>query len=123
MLILGVEITPAYGQVLVMGVNAQDFPDWETGDESVVSTSEVILIKTQSDVDGDVPVVIQRDATEAEGLEVFSGDLSIPDGVLVVGNPMAGDTYDLDLSPSTSVRLQISVDQIESPSRIWISLA
>ncbi|MBL7253904.1 hypothetical protein [Paractinoplanes lichenicola] len=122
--VISLEVPPLYGQVEAGDRDAIEVPEWETGDETAVSNESMVFIATQSDADGAVTIRVVSDENDGhDGVEVFSGEISLPSGVLRVGNSIADRTADVDLAPRRSVSARIFVEPRELPNRILISIS
>ena len=119
-----VEVLPLYGQVEIGDSGAVEVPQWETGDEPAVANESMICVATRSDADGKVRISVISDGLRAtHGSEVFAGELSLPSGVLVVGNSVAAQTEEVDLSSTRSIFVRVLVEPRELPSEITVIVA
>jgi hypothetical protein len=67
-----------YAQIAVLDSGTTDLPDWDTGDERAVATSQALYISTRSDTSGPVNVqVISGNGEVQPGAEqIFQGTLT-----------------------------------------------
>jgi len=121
---IAVDVLPLYGQVEIGDRDAVDVPQWETGEEATVATEGMLCVATRSDADGKVRVIVTSEGGRTpDGTEVFAGEVSLPSGVLVVGNSIAAQVKEIDLTPATSISLRVFVDPPNLPSRVTVVLA
>lgn len=119
-----VDVLPLYGQIEIGDRDAVEVPQWETGEEQAVANETMICVATRSDADGRVRVTVISEGVRAtEGSEVFAGELSLPSGVLVVGNSIAAQTEELDLSPARSIMVRVLVEPRDLPSQVTVVVA
>lgn len=119
-------VLPLYGQVFI-GDGGQDteYPQFETGEEAVVTSASAVVVATQSDSDGPVHIRVRElekasIADEAEGTVVFDGELLLPSGQLLVGNQLAQQFR--TFAVPQSARVQVAVDQPGLASRISVAI-
>ncbi|MFJ6200197.1 hypothetical protein [Micromonospora sp. NPDC092111] len=119
-----VDVLPLYGQIEIGDRDAVEVPQWETGDEPAIANEGMICVATRSDADGKVRVIVLSvGGRSPEGSEVFAGELSLPSGVLVVGNSIAAQTEEIDLSPARSVVIRVFVEPRDLPSQVTVVVA
>ena len=91
---------PLYAQVQFGDSLAADYPQWETGEEGVVFTTQVIAVATRRDQDGDVRVEVWTEPVEVAGTQIIlDTEVQIIEGIARFGNELAGQLFDLPLRP------------------------
>jgi hypothetical protein len=119
-----VDVLPLYGQIEIADRDAVEVPQWETGDEPAVFNDAMICVATRSDADGRVCIVVASDSVKFfDKNEIFAGELSLPSGVLVVGNSVASQITEIDLSPATSIAVRVYVEPLDLPTRVMVAIA
>jgi hypothetical protein len=113
-----------YAQIAVLDSGTTDLPDWDTGDERAVATSQALYISTRSDTSGPVNVqVISGNGEVQPGAEqIFQGTLRIDSGRLEVGSPLAGTVERIALGICVDLTVTVFVRPAVDPSDIWIHL-
>ena len=94
------DVLPLYNQIEIRDPSGTDFPEWDTGKEPAVATSQCIAVATRSDVEGLVPVEVRSDH-EVEDLVgwrlLFDGELLLTGDTAVVGNYVANESYSVEV--------------------------
>jgi hypothetical protein len=112
-------VAPSYAQVEIRDRDNVDVPEWETGEEPVVHNADMISVATRPDSDGDVLIrVVSGSASVVEGNEIFAGELSVPSGVLVVGNTLSEDLREINVTPAKSVSVLVITDPPLQPQSV-----
>jgi hypothetical protein len=87
------EVLPLHAQIQIRDAASAQFPQWETGEEAVVTTTQCITVATQDDVDGLVTIEVRRDQDQdiADGQWrlVCEGELLLTGEDVVVGSHLA----------------------------------
>jgi len=118
-----IEVIPLYAQVVVESEGASDLPVPETGEERAVASTQCVLIATRGDRDGSVTIDVWREHDgRSAGEVVFDGELSLLTPRLVVGSPIADALLGVDLRRSGQIPITVSVDPLEAPSRVTVSV-
>jgi hypothetical protein len=118
-------VTPLYGQIDVRDANPDaadvDRPQWDSGDEPVLASTQCIVLATRSDLHGPVEIEVWVGADEHRpaGHLLFEGELLTTGEGAAVGNPLAGDLHRVPL-PVGFHRLRIYADQPVDPGRFVI---
>ena len=121
---VALDVLPLYGQIEIGDRDASDVPQWEIGEESAIANEEMVCVATRPDVEGVVHLsVISEGTRDPEGDEIFAGELLLPTGVLAVGNSVAAQVREIDLSPVKTLLVRVFTAPRESPSRVTVVLA
>ncbi|MFI0895205.1 hypothetical protein [Streptomyces sp. NPDC020983] len=81
-------VSPGYRQIAIGDFETVDTPQWQSGEESLVSSSSGFLIGTIDDPDGDVEVEMRRGDVDVPDVRVvFEGVLSCPSGIVSATGP------------------------------------
>ena|ERR671910_3804890 len=93
-------VHPLHGQVQFGDALAEDYPQWETGEETAVFDAHTIVVATRGDEAGDVRVEIWIEPTEEEleGLEILDTEVQLVGDMAQFGNLVAGQLFDVDLN-------------------------
>jgi len=89
-------VLPLHAHIDIRDPATDEYPQWVTGEEAVVATSQCIAVATRGDVDGRVVVELALDdgATIDPGWrQVFEGELLLTGDDVVVGNYVAGEAH------------------------------
>ena len=119
-------VVPLYGQVFIGDAGKDtEYPQFETGDEAVVTTGSAVVVATQSDADGPVNIEVRELENgsiddETKGTIVFDGELLLPSGQLLVGNQLAQQFRTFAMP--RSARVQVAVDEPGLASRISVAI-
>ncbi|TFD80840.1 hypothetical protein [Cryobacterium psychrophilum] len=117
------EASPLYGQIEIGDRDTTDIPQWSSGEEPVISSGSMVCVATQPDTAGDVRVTIRSgEDNSVNGSEVFSGEINLPSGILAVGNSIAAQSEELELSPARRLQLRVFVSPIAAPNQITVLL-
>lgn len=114
-------VLPLYRQVEVRDAGEVDYPQWETGSESVLASSQCIVLATRSDLEGDVEIEVRVDTDRedrAAGELLFDGELLTTGQGIVVGNSLA-DLHHISL-PIGWHPLRIYGDRPVDPARFTV---
>lgn len=117
------EVTPYYAQIQFSARGAKEYPQWETGDEQVVSLPRCIAVATQGDHAGKVAVEVWRDRLEVRDIAmssaVFDGPFVTTADGAVVGNTVGNEFHPVPLEAGTH-RLRVFVSPLgERPKRVY----
>ncbi len=119
-------VLPLYGQVFIGdGGPDTEYPQFETGEEAVVTSASAVVVATQSDADGPVNIQVRElesgsIADETNETVVFDGELLLPSGQLLVGNQLAQQFRTFDVPQGA--RVQVAVDEPGLASRISVAI-
>ena len=103
-------VLPLYGQVSIQGSETRDLPEWVTGEESILSTDDAIVIATRPDVGGDVVMTVVEGADAGNGELIYDAELSVPSGVLEFGSIVAGSLGTISLANEGRLHFRVYVD-------------
>jgi hypothetical protein len=94
-------VMPLHRQVQFGDSMADDYPQWETGEEKAVFTSQLVAVSTQADQAGDelVEVWIEPIDEELEGFQILDTEIQLVEGMGQFGNGLAGQLYEVELRP------------------------
>jgi hypothetical protein len=88
---------------------------------TALSNGTVVLVAVRPPADGPVRILVTPDQGQADGSpEAFAGRLSLPSGVLAVGNTIAGHMEKVRVSPARSARIRVLVDEPGSPGALTV---
>lgn len=95
------EVAPLSGQIVVGDPHAGEVPQWDTGEEAVVSNTQLVSVACQSDFDGPVRCVVWKyaGAPAWEGDVVFAGEILLTTPDLFVGSLLSGAGATLQVGP------------------------
>jgi hypothetical protein len=99
-----------------------DYPQWERGDEPILTSSQCIVVATRSDLDGPVGVEVWLGAEAADrppGVLLFEGELLTTGQGALIGNSLAGELHRIAL-PIGWCPIRIYVDRPTWPSRFTV---
>lgn len=120
--IVSFDVLPLYAQIEIGDSEAEEVPEFEAEEDLAVSNESLVCVATQPDDAGKVRLEVRSSAEGVSGTEVFAGDIALPSGVLVVGNTVASQTRDIDLSPADSVSVRILVEPRQLANRVTVIL-
>lgn len=88
-------------QVDIRDPQASEYPQWETGDERAVATSQCVAVATRPDVDGRVAIEVRRGPSDVPvgAAKAFEGELLLTGEMLVVGNFLASEAHPVSAGP------------------------
>jgi hypothetical protein len=111
--------------VAIADSKARKVPDWPTDAEPrCVSDGETVLVGVRRPEQGEVLVtVLGEEEPASPHAEIFAGALSLPSGVLEVGNDIAGQVKRVDLRPARTVTVRILIDPLDEPSSVVVVLS
>lgn len=121
-----VDVLPLYGQIEIGDRDTVDVPQWVTGEESTVRNETMVCVATQPDSEGEVRITVSRNVVNLYAVdwhEVFSGELSLPSGILMVGNSIAAQVEEIELSPATLASIRVLVDPPSVPRNIAVVIS
>jgi hypothetical protein len=103
-------VLPLHRQVQFGDALADDYPQWETGEERAVFTTQVIAVATRDDQQGDVQVEVWTDpiGEELEGTWILDAEIQLVGETAQFGNAVAGQLFDIALGPGW-YRVQVLV--------------
>jgi hypothetical protein len=119
-------VVPLYGQVFVGDARAADYPQFDSGEEPVVSTAHAVVVATRSDADGKVTMDVHHGLGPAalpgwdEQSTVFDGELLLPSGLLLVGSQTAQDFRTFELTGTARVRIAVDEPGMASRVHVWV---
>ena len=116
-----VVVSPLYGQVSVHDVTTTDLPQWETGEESAISSETAVLIATRGDADGDVTMRVVVDEP-ADGLLVFDGDLTLNEPAIELGSMVGATLERVTLSRAGAISMRVYVQPPDLPDTVTVVL-
>lgn len=92
-------VQPLHGQVQFGDALADDYPQWETGQERAVFNTQTIVVATRGDWEGDVQVEVWIEPTgqNLEGSEILDAEVQLVGDVAKFGNLVAGQLFDVGL--------------------------
>lgn len=95
------DVAPLSGQIAVGDPHAGDVPQWDTGEEAVVSNSQLVLVACRSDFDGPVKCVVWKhtDLPAWDEDVVFAGEVLLTTPDLFVGSLLSGAGATLQVGP------------------------
>jgi hypothetical protein len=108
-------VQPLHNQVQFGDALAEDYPQWETGEERAVFDTHTIVVATRGDQEGDVKVEIWIEPTEQElgGLEVLDTEVQLVGDMAHFGNFVAGQLFDVSLNRGW-YRVRVLVDPTDA---------
>lgn len=95
-------VSPSYSQVSVGDSGCTDYPHWETGNEEATAVADCVAVSTREDRFG--PVDIEVYVAEGVGhrfpgyRRVYSDQLEIPSGVILIGSVAGADEHAFQIS-------------------------
>lgn len=120
-------VSPMYGQIVVGDAGQGiEYPQFDSGQEVLVSSAYAVVVATRSDADGPVSVQVStQDDPPAAGqasdvTEIFDDELLLPSKTLFVGSQLSQQFRTFDVA--ASARLRILVDHPGMASAITVSL-
>jgi hypothetical protein len=114
------EVTPYNAQIEIRDPDARDYPQWETGEEAVVSLPHVVVVATQGDNQGRVVVeawqgsLDSQDATLSDA--VFDGEFLTTIDKAIVGNTIGAEFHAVQV-PAGRHRLRIFTSPRGAPAK------
>jgi hypothetical protein len=95
------EVLPLYGQIDIRDPAATEYPQWETGEERVVSNTQCIAVATRGDADGPVSVEVRIGPIGAprNATRVFDGEVLLTGDEIVIGDYLASEVHPVSLGP------------------------
>lgn len=92
-------VQPLHRQVQFGDALADDYPQWETGQEKAVFNTQTIVVATRDDWEGDVQVEVWIEPTgqKLEGSEILDAEVQLVGDVAQFGNLVAGQLFDVGL--------------------------
>jgi hypothetical protein len=118
-------VSPAYRQVEICDATDDvDYPQWETGEERILTTAQSIVLATRSDLAGEIEIEVRVDADpheQAPGQLLFDGELLTTGQGILVGNPLT-DQHHVQV-PIGWHSLRIYADPPIDPARITVLVA
>ena len=120
------EVTPYNAQVELSDVDAQEYPQWLTGNEAVVSLPNSIAVATQGDDRGKVVVEAWSGELEADDSDLsqpmFDGEFSTTRGMANIGNTVGNELHSIVLSLGRH-RIRVYTSPAgEPPARVYFLL-
>ncbi len=101
MRILNVNVLPLYGQLELGDPKVAGYPQFESGEEPLVALPHRIVVATQSDVHGKIPVEIWQGEIGQADLNgyklIFDGALVLSEELATVGNTVGNEFYKVAL--------------------------
>jgi hypothetical protein len=120
------QVFPLYRQMEIRDASNDaadvDCPQWERGDEPILTSAQCILVATRSELEGpiDVEVWVGIDMEDQpHGYLLFDGELLTTGQGALIGNSLAGDMYRIAL-PIGWLPIRIYADRRTNPSRFTI---
>jgi hypothetical protein len=108
-------VFPLFAQVQLGDPLAGDYPEWETGEERVVFTDQVVAVATQGDEEGDVQVEVWTEPMQDDfGVPILETEVQLTSDALRFGNVIANDVHDVHL-PRGWFRVRVLVAPSEGP--------
>lgn len=121
-LLLRVDVTPLNGQVEMSDPTANEYPQWQTGEEPAVGLPQSIAVATQSDADGKVAVEVWTGDLEGKGVNlrpVYEGEFLLTDDHVLVGNTVVNELHPVPLAPGRH-RVKVFTSGAESaPNTVY----
>lgn len=123
MLIVRVEVRPYYGQVELGDPNSSTYPEFDTGEESVVALPHYLLVATRGDAEGKVTIEVRRgDAAvddQRASASIFDGELFLSDETVVVGTSVGSDLYAVRLGAGPHRVRVLRAPDIPTPDAVY----
>ena len=112
------KVFPLYAQIEFGDALAQDYPEWVTGEEAVLFTTQTIVVATREDRFGDVEVEVWKEqvGTEVRGTQILEIEIQLTGETAHFGSFVGGQLYEVPLSRGWhKVRVPVEPDG-ERPS-------
>jgi hypothetical protein len=120
------QVFPLYHQMEIRdGTDDVDYPQWERGDEAVLTSAQCIVVATRSDLDGPVDVEVWLGAEPTDrppGHLLFDGELLTTGHGALIGNSLAGELRRFTL-PIGWHSIRIYTDRPTNPGRFTVLFA
>ena len=124
-LLLRVTVAPHNAQIELSDTDAHEYPQWQTGRESVVATPRSVAVATQDERDGKVLIEVWQGALVALHRcfedPVYDGVLVSGSGVIVVGSTVGGDLHPVQIAPGHH-RLRVFSVPVGRPAAVYFLL-
>jgi hypothetical protein len=93
-------VAPRYAQIQFGDALATDYPEWVTGEEAVIFTTQTIVVATREDRFGDVEVEVWKEqvGTEVGGTQILEIEIQLIGETAHFGSFVGGQLYEVPLS-------------------------
>ena len=116
-----VMVSPGYHQIAVSDYESVDVPEWESGDEPLVTSSSCFLIGTIDDLDDDVKVEMRVGDVDVPHVRViFEGVLDCASGIVSATGPTDDHEETLLLPRRGAWSVRIAVRGQDSPDYVAV---
>ncbi len=109
-----------WGLLLVSDSKSSErIPEWKTDEDQVTTSSTALVLRDMNGVEGQVRVAVWNDEHEFSKHRVFSGEIIVPSGLLLVGDATGIKKMDIPVATGRN-NISVFANEIELANSVDI---